>query len=392
MPGMRCRPAASALLLACFPLLLSSADASAQEKPRARDLGIPFEGTPAPLNAITDVAGVEVGLTTLVSGTSVRTGVTAVLPRGKASNDPVFAGWFSLNGNGEMTGTTWIEEAGFLDGPVFITNTHSVGIVHAAAIDWAVSRSASRQPWSLPVVAETWDGGLNDINGFHVKPAHVFSAIEGARGGPVPEGNTGGGTGMVCYEFKCGTGTASRRVSAAAGGYTVGVLVQANHGARRLLRVAGAPVGAEMPRSTPGGGEPANAGDEAVRPSKSIIIVVATDAPLLPHQLKRLARRASLGLARTGSVSSDSSGDIFIAFSTANPGAAAAPGTADVSMVSSRRITALFEATVQATEEAIINALVAAETMTGADGQTVEAIPHERLREILGKYGRLTPR
>ena len=195
MPGMRCRPAASALLLACFPLLLSSAEASAQEKPRARALGIPFEGTPGPLNAITDVAGVEVGLTTLISGTSVRTGVTAVLPRGRASNDSVFAGWFSLNGNGEMTGTTWIEEAGFLDGPVFITNTHSVGIVHAAAIEWAVTRGPTRQPWSLPVVAETWDGGLSDINGFHVKPAHVFAAIEGARGGPVPEGNTGGGTG-----------------------------------------------------------------------------------------------------------------------------------------------------------------------------------------------------
>lgn len=392
MPGMRCRPAASALLLLSFASLLSPAGVSAQEKPRARDLGIPFEGTPGPLNAITDIAGVEVGLTTLVSGTSVRTGVTAVLPRGKASNDPVFAGWFSLNGNGEMTGTTWIEEAGFLDGPVFITNTHSVGIVHAAAIEWSVTRSAARQPWSLPVVAETWDGGLNDINGFHVKPGHVFSAIEGARGGPVPEGNTGGGTGMVCYEFKCGTGTASRRLSAAWGGYGVGVLVQANHGARRLLRVAGAPVGAEMPRTPAAAGAPVAAGDEAVRPSKSIIIVIATDAPLLPHQLKRLARRASLGLARTGSVSSDSSGDIFIAFSTANAGAAAAPGEAGVSMVSNRRITALFEAAVQATEEAIVNALVAAETMTGADGQTIEAIPHDRLREILAKYGRLTPR
>lgn len=390
MPGMRCRPAASALF--CLSVFCVSPGAAwAQDKPRARDLGIPFEGSPGPLNAITDVAGLEVGLTTIVSGTSVRTGVTAVLPRGKASTDAVFAGWFSLNGNGEMTGTTWIEEAGFLDGPVFITNTHSVGTVHAAAIEWAVSRSASRQPWSLPVVAETWDGGLNDINGFHVKPAHVFAAVEGARGGPVPEGNTGGGTGMVCYEFKCGTGTASRRVSAAAGNYTVGVLVQANHGARRLLRVAGAPVGIEMPRAAAGGGEPVLEGDEPVRPSKSIIIVVATDAPLLPHQLKRLARRASLGLARTGSVASDSSGDIFIAFSTANAGAGAAPDTADVSMVSNRRITALFEATVQATEEAIINALVAAETMTGADGRTVEAISHERLREVLGKYGRLTP-
>ena len=369
-------------------LLVFTTQAAGQSKPRARDLGIPFEGTPAALNAITDVTGVEVGLTTIISGTSVRTGVTVVLPRGKASNDPVFAGWFALNGNGEMTGTTWIEEAGFLDGPVFITNTHSVGVVHAAAIEWAVTRSAGRQPWSLPVVAETWDGGLNDINGFHVKPAHVFAALEGAKAGPVAEGNTGGGTGMVCYEFKCGTGSASRKVSEAAGGYTVGVLVQANHGGRRLLRIAGAPVGAEIPRAAPAGGGPGGGG-EPVRPSKSIIIVVATDAPLLPHQLKRLARRASLGLARTGSVSSDSSGDIFIAFSTANAGAASAPETSTVSMVSSRRITALFEATVQATEEAIINALIAGEAMTGADGETVPAIAHDRVREILRKYGRL---
>lgn len=391
MPGMSRRPAASALFFVCLSFLLAPAEASAQQMPRARDLGIPFDGTPGPLNAITDVAGVEVGQTTLISGTTVRTGVTAVLPRGKASDQPVFAGWFSLNGNGEMTGTTWIEEAGFLSGPVFITNTHSVGVVHAAAIEWAVTRNASSQPWSLPVVAETWDGGLNDINGFHVKPAHVFSAIEGARGGAVPEGNTGGGTGMICYEFKCGTGTASRRVSSSAGVFTVGVLVQANHGARRLLRVAGAPVGAEMPRAAAGGADAVVAGDDTVRPSKSIIIVVATDAPLLPHQLKRLARRASLGLARTGSVSSDSSGDIFIAFSTAGVRETGTADTFEVSMLSSRPITALFEATVQATEEAIINALVAAETMTGADGQTVEAISHQRLREVLQKYGRLTP-
>ncbi len=369
-------------------LIALTAQAAGQSKPRARDLGIPFEGTPAALNAITDVAGVEVGFTTLISGDAVRTGVTAVLPRGKASNDPVFAGWFSLNGNGEMTGTTWIEEAGFLDGPVFITNTHSVGIVRDAAIDWSIRHGTMRQPWSLPVVAETYDGGLNDINGFHVKTEHVFSALDGAAGGAVAEGNTGGGTGMVCYEFKCGTGTASRKVSVAAGGYTVGVLVQANHGGRRLLRIAGAPVGAEIPVAAPAGGEPVDGG-ESVRPSKSIIIVVATDAPLLPHQLKRLARRASLGLARTGSVSSDSSGDIFIAFSTANAGVASAPETSSVSMVSQRRITALFEATVQATEEAIINALIAGETMTGADGVTVPAISHDRVRELLNKYGRM---
>ena len=379
------RSSAAALVLAV--LALSGASLAGQGKPRARDLGVPFEGTPGPLNAITDVAGLEVGMTTLISGASVRTGVTAILPRGKTSNDPVFAGWFSLNGNGEMTGTTWIEEAGFLEGPVFITNTHSVGVVRDAAIDWSVRHGKMRQPWSLPVVAETYDGGLNDINGFHVKPAHVFAALDGAATGAVAEGNTGGGTGMVCYEFKCGTGTASRKVAAGAGGYTVGVLVQANHGGRRLLRVAGAPVGADMPVVRSGGD--AAFGEEDVRPSKSIIIVVATDAPLLPHQLKRLARRASLGLARTGSVSSDSSGDIFIAFSTANAGAAGAPETFAASMVSSRRITALFEATVQATEEAIINALVAAETMTGADGATVPAIDHARMRDILRKYGRL---
>src|SRR6184192_1724912 len=337
-------------------LLLPSAAGRAQSKPRARDLGVPFEGTPGPLNAITDVAGVEVGMTTLISGNGalkvgtgpIRTGVTAILPRGKASKDQVFAGWFSMNGNGEMTGTTWIEEAGFLEGPVFITNTHSVGVVRDASIKWSRDHGRTAQEWSLPVVAETWDGYLNDINGFHVKPEHVFSALDGARGGPVAEGNVGGGTGMRCYGFKCGTGTSSRKIDAQNGGYTVGVLVQANHGTRDLLRVAGVPVGAEMATETP-------AADEL----GSIIIVVATDAPLMPHQLKRLARRASLGLARTGSISSNGSGDIFIAFSTANAEAATAPETAQVSMMSNARIGAIFEATVQATEEAIINALVA---------------------------------
>jgi D-aminopeptidase len=365
------------------------------KKPRARDLGIPFEGTPGTHNAITDVAGVEVGFTTLIQGDGaliegkgpVRTGVTAILPRGKSSNDPVMSGWFSLNGNGEMTGTTWIKESGFLEGPVFITNTHSVGVVRDASIAWGLKHGASLQPWSLPVVAETWDGTLNDINGFHVKPEHVSAALDGATGGPVQEGNVGGGTGMICYGFKCGTGTSSRKLDATAGGYTVGVLVQANHGRRSELRIAGVPVGTEIPSTPPRGDNRAN--DPAHdRELGSIIIVVATDAPLLPHQLERIARRASLGLARTGATSGNSSGDIFIAFSTANAKSAGVPDVATVQMLSNDRISALFSATVQATEEAIVNALVAAETMTGANGRTIERLPHDRLREVLKKYGR----
>jgi L-aminopeptidase/D-esterase-like protein len=370
--------------LALFVLLAAST--SAQVKPRARDLGIPFDGTPGALNAMTDVSGVEVGMSTLIRGDRVRTGVTAILPRGRQSSDPVFAGWFSLNGNGEMTGTTWIEEAGFLEGPVFITNTHSVGVVRDAAIQWAASKNKLFQPWALPVVAETYDGHLNDINGFHVQAEHVFAALDRATTGPVAEGNVGGGTAMSCYGFKCGTGTASRRVTVGQSAYTVGVLVQANHGATHLLRIAGVPVGMEIERAGPSRGEP----DEPA--SKSIIIVVATDAPLLPHQLKRLARRASLGLARTGSISSNGSGDIFLAFSTANAGVASAKDSAQVSMVSNERITPLFESTVQATEEAIVNALIAAETMTGMEGRTVSAIPHARVQEILRKYGRLGAR
>jgi D-aminopeptidase len=377
--------------------LVPFASARAQTKPRARDLGVPFDGSPGPLNAITDVKGVEVGMTTLISGDGplnvgvgpVRTGVTAILPRGKTSKDPVFAGWFSMNGNGEMTGTTWIEEAGFLESPIFITNTHSVGIVRDASIKWAADHVKLFQAWSLPVVAETYDGFLNDINGFHVKPEHVVAAIEQASAGRVAEGNVGGGTGMICYGFKCGTGTASRKVDARFGGYTVGVLVQANHGARNLLRVAGVPVGQELPQPAAArAADPARAAD-ALGELGSIIIVVGTDAPLLPHQLKRVARRATLGLARTGSVSSNGSGDIFIAFSTANAEAATAPDTAQVSMMSNARIGAIFEATVQATEEAIVNALVAGETMGGVDGHRVEAIPHDALRDILRKYNRL---
>jgi L-aminopeptidase/D-esterase-like protein len=377
------------VLTALLAILQGSHTASGQGKVRARDLGIPFEGRPGPLNALTDVKGVEVGHTTLISGRGklevgkgpVRTGVTAVLPRGKASWDPVFAGWFSLNGNGEMTGTTWVEESGFLEGPVMITNTHSVGTVRDAIVEWRVNHGPPDESgywWSLPVVAETYDGFLNDVNGFHVKREHVFEALQRAASGPVAEGNVGGGTGMICYEFKGGIGTASRKLGENQGGYTMGVLVQCNCGARQQLRIAGVPVGLEISE------KPVTRQDTG-----SIIIVIATDAPLLPHQLKRLARRAALGLARTGSVSGNGSGDIFIAFSTANPGAAKSSGIAQLHMVPNDQMNPLFEATVEAAEEAIVNALVAAETMTGADNHTVLALPHGRLREALKKYNHL---
>jgi D-aminopeptidase len=367
-----------------------------QGKPRARDLGVPFDGTPGPLNAITDVAGVTVGHTTLISGEGklqigkgpVRTGVTAVLPRGQQSmSNPVFAGWFTENGNGEMTGTTWVEESGFLEGPVMITNTHSVGVVRDSVIQWRVAHG---QPdpagywWSLPVVAETWDGWLNDINGFHVKSADAFHAIDSALPGPVTEGNVGGGTGMVCNEFKGGIGTSSRKLDAKVGGYTVGVLVQCNYGSRPNLRVAGVPVGKEIPEDR---AYASSTFDELDR--GSIIVVVATDAPLLAHQLKRLARRVTLGLGRDGSISGNGSGDIFIAFSTANPGAAFADHVVDLKMLPNEKIEPIFAATVQATEEAIINAMVAAETMTGIENHKVIALPHDRLRAALKKYNRL---
>ena len=374
-------------------MILLSETVSGQNKPRARDLGVPFEGTAGPLNAITDVKGVEVGQVTLISGEGalkagsgpIRTGVTAILPRGKQTNDQVFAGWFSLNGNGEMTGTTWVEESGFLEGPVMITNTHSVGVTRDAVIAWRVKRNQMNQPWSLPVVAETYDGYLNDINGFHVKEKHVFDALDNAMSGPVAEGNVGGGTGMICYGFKGGIGTASRRLAEKAGGYTVGVLVQANFGRRDQLRVAGVPVGQEITENMLGSIETGLPREDI----GSIIIVVATDAPLLPHQLKRLARRAALGLARTGTTSGNGSGDIFIAFSTANAEASKPTGIAQLTMLPNEMIGSVFDATVQATEEAIINALVAAETMTGVDNHKVTALPHDRLKEVMKKYNRL---
>jgi D-aminopeptidase len=384
MPKRRTAALISVLLFSSCATLLA-----AGPKPRARDLGVPFDGKPGPLNAITDVKGVEVGHTTLISGEGalkvgtgpVRTGVTAVLPRGKNIQDQVFAGWFTLNGNGEMTGTTWVEESGFLDGPVMITNTHSVGVVRDAVIAWRVKHGPPDEDsywWSLPVVAETWDGYLNDINGFHVKPEHVFHALDSAHSGAVEEGNVGGGTGMVCNEFKGGIGTASRVLDSKHRGYTVGVLVQCNYGRRDQLRIAGMPVGREIPEQ--------RIWKEDVG---SIIVVVATDAPLIPTQLKRLAKRVSLGLGRNGSYSGDGSGDIFIAFSTANPGAAASKGLQHLIMLPNDQVDPIFLATVQATEEAVINAMVAAETMTGINNRTVIALPHDRLREVLKKYNRL---
>jgi D-aminopeptidase len=363
---------------------------------RGRDLGVPFEGTPGKFNAITDVPGVEVGYTTLISGEGklevgkgpVRTGVTAILPRGHASlNDPVYAGFFSLNGNGEMTGTAWVDESGFLEGPIIITNTHSVGVAHDAVIAWRINHGAADKTgywWSLPVVAETWDGWLNDINGFHVKPEDVWYALDSANGGALEEGSVGGGTGMICYEFKGGNGTASRKVEIRPEGadknsspqsFIVGVFLQANFGRRSQLMIAGVPVGKEIP------------GDVYKQESGSCIAVVATDAPLLPNQLKRLARRVSLGLARTGTISGNGSGDLFIAFSTANPNVVNPDQvTHQVQTVPNDLMDPIFTGVVQATEEAVVNALVDNDSMTGRDNHRVEALPHDRLHEIMKHF------
>jgi D-aminopeptidase len=368
-----------AVLTVCALTLAAGAIA----KPRARELGIPFDGTPGALNAITDVAPVTVGYSTLISGTgahAVRTGVTAIMPRGRALDKPVFAGVFNLNGNGEMTGTHWIEEAGFLEGPVMITGTHSVGTVRDAVIAWRIKQGnpdGSGYWWSLPVVAETWDGELNDANGFHVKAEHAFSAIDSAKSGAVAEGNVGGGAGMICHEFKCGNGTSSRVVEIAHQRYTVGVFVQSNYGVRSELRIAGVPVGKLMPVAA-----------REKQDQGSIIIVVATDAPLLPQQLKRLARRASLGLARNGSYGGDGSGDLFLAFSTANE-AASQTEAYSVRALANAQMNPLFLATVQGVEESIVNALVAAETMTGVNGNTVPAIDAVELKKILRRFERL---
>lgn len=395
-------------------LMAAAAPGVAQQVPDARALGVRLEGEPGPNNAITDVAGVEVGHATIIEGDGalvvgegpVRTGVTAILPRGREAGDSVFAGWFSLNGNGEMTGTTWIEHSGILETPILITNTHSVGVVRDAVIAWMKERDPTFL-WALPVVAETYDGSLNDINGFHVRPEHAFEALNGARGGPVEQGAVGGGTGMRCHGFKGGIGTASRRV----GAHTVGVLVQCNQGARRDLRIAGAPVGRLMPeptacyadRSVPadlrrsgvpwcadasGGSEVGEDADGVLDPipegAGSIIIVLATDAPFLPTQIERLVTRTTLGLARIGGMGYNGSGDIFVGFSTANRRAAAERGEAvELEMLPNDEINGFIAASVHATEEAILNAMLAAETMTGINGYTVPALPHDRLQEIM---------
>ena len=361
------------------------------EGPRARDLGVPFEGKPGALNAITDVAGVTVGHVTLIEdladGRKVRTGVTAILPRGNASkNSPVFGGWFPLNGNGEMTGTAWIDESGQVEGPIMLTNTHSVGVVRDAVIAWRVRAGGPDETgywWSLPVVTETADSHLNDMNGFHVRPVHAAQALDAAATGAVAEGNVGGGTGMICHEFKCGIGTASRRVTVGGVEYLVGVLVQANYGIRDTLRIAGVPVGQQL-REHRVYTNPALARD-----SGSIIVVVATDAPLLPHQLKRIASRPALGLGRMGSFAGNGSGDMFLAFSTANAQASGGAAPAMVTMLGNDTLDPLFEATVQATEESIVNALVAARDMQGNAGHYVNALPHAELVKLLKQYGRL---
>jgi L-aminopeptidase/D-esterase-like protein len=401
---------AALTLLAALPAL-AVPDAAGQSRPeRAREIGIPLEGTAGPLDAITDVRGVTVGHTTIVRGAGklavgkgpVRTGVTAVFPRGKGDLTPVFAGWFNLNGNGEMTGTAWIDDYGLLAYPVTITNTNSVGTVRDAVIEWGRTRLADAFNCCLPVVAETWDGDLSDIYGFHVTREHVFRALDNAEPGPVPEGNVGGGTGMICLGFKGGIGTASRRLPADAGGYTVGVLVQCNFGERRLLRIAGVPVGREITEpaecyegpdlDSARAAERCPAGASRHKDQGSIIAVVATDAPLLPHQLRRVARRASLGIGRMGGIAGAASGDLFIAFSTTSIGTTGDRGVRRVEMLSEDRIDPVYEATVQATEEAIINAMLAARTMRGADGYVVPALPHDRLKEVLRKYGRLPGR
>jgi L-aminopeptidase/D-esterase-like protein len=354
-------------------------------KPRARALGIPFGGRPGPLNAITDVPGVEVGYTTLIEGSTVRTGVTAIHPRGPAgTGDPVAAGFHSQNGNGEMTGVSWINESGTFDGPVAITNTHAVGIAHAGIIEWTVRHHpVVAEEWLLPVAAETWDGYLNDINRQHVTVAHVVAAIEAARPGPVEEGSVGGGTGMNCYHFKGGSGTASRLVD----DYTVGVFLQANFGARRELVIAGVPLGDALADD-----DPMLDWDRAAPGAGSVIALVATDAPLFPHQCQALARRVTAGLARTGTSGSHFSGDLFLACSTANPGAFRpdeARTMSGLEFVPWERLDPYYEAVVQGCEEAVVNALVANEDMTGRDGHRSPALPRDRVTGLLAAADRL---
>lgn len=380
-----------------LPVIISLTFSATAQKPRARDLGIPFEGRPGRYNAITDVKGVEVGYSTIISGQGknvlgkgpVRTGVTAILPTGRISR-PVFSNWYALNGNGEMTGTTWITESGFLETPIMITNSNSVGVVRDAVLKWFVEKNWFKEElwFAYPVVAETYDGFLNDIYGFHVKESHAFEALDSAASGPIKEGNVGGGTGMMCLGFKGGTGTASRVIRFRDTTYTVGVLLQANFGSKRNFTVAGVPVGREL-RDTLNYEIIAPATSRRQEGDGSIIVVVATDAPLSPSQLKRLAARVPIGIGLVGGRGENSSGDIFIAFSTANHGAFNRDSTTRIDLFSNDLINPLFEATVQSVEEAVINAMVAAETMAGVHGNKAHALPHGRVIEILRKYKRI---
>lgn len=357
------------------------------KKIRARELGIPFEGKTGKHNAITDVEGITVGYSTIIEGESARTGVTIIHPRGAQDNTPVYAGVHSFNGNGEMTGAAWIEEGGLLEGPIGITNTHSVGIVRDTIIAWQIKNNALYQPWSCPVVAETADGWLNDLNSFYVKDHHVFEALDSAKGGAIDEGNVGGGTGMLCYEFKGGTGTSSRKLPKALGGWTVGALVQSNFGRRFQLTIAGVPIGNYIKNDAPmtSGENPFKQDDG------SLIVVIATDAPLLPHQLKRVAKRVTLGMARTGALGGNGSGDIFLAFSTANPQAdrGDAMGVTNIQTLDNEHLDPILSSTAYVTEEAIINSLITAEDMVGHKGTITKSLPHDKVKEILKQYNRM---
>lgn len=379
-----------------FLWLVFAVQITAAQKPRARDIGIPFDGTSGTFNAITDVKGVEVGYSTIISGNGkkirgkgpVRTGVTAILPRGM-NNNPVYANWYSLNGNGEMTGTTWVTESGFLEGPVMITNTNSVGTVRDAVLKWYVKKGWYKEDfwYTYPVVAETYDGFLNDIYGFHVKESNAFEALDSAKSGFIKEGNVGGGTGMMCLGFKGGSGTSSRVVKIKDSTYTLGVFVQANFGRKRNLLIAGVPVGKELIDTL---NNELNAPPSYRQEGDgSIIVVVATDAPILPHQLKRVVQRVSLGIGAVGGQGTNGSGDIFIAFSTANANAFQRADFTKVDVLPNDEINPLFEATIQATEEAIINAMVAAETMEGINGNKSYAMPHQLVIDLLKKYKRI---
>jgi D-aminopeptidase len=378
-------------------ILLSMQSTVNAQKPRARDIGIPFEGTPGKYNAITDVKGVEVGFSTIIEGKGkniigkgpVRTGVTAIFPCGQ-SNEPVYSNWYTLNGNGEMTGTTWITESGFLETPILITNTNSVGVCRDAMLKWFVQKNWIKDDgwYTYPVVAETWDGVLNDIYGFHVKESNAFEALNTAKSGPVKEGNVGGGTGMRCLGFKGGTGTSSRLIKIGDSTYTLGVLVQANFGQKKNLTIDGVPIGLEL-KDTLNSVIHKLAQNHYEEGDGSIIVVLATDAPLLPHQLKRIAQRIALGVGKVGGRGENGSGDIFIAFSTANPGAFNREKVVSVKQLPNDQMNPLFEGTVQATEEAIINAMVAADTMEGINGNITYALPHDKVIELLKKYGRI---